>query len=205
VRAYSRNGNEITRTYPELAECGELLAGRRAVLDGEVVALEHERPSFALLQQRMHVTIPSASLLQSVPVLYYAFDLLCLDGRDLTGEPYATRRDMLAQLALVGEHVKVPVHFVDVDGQAVLQAAEIAGLEGVVAKRLASPYRPGKRSADWTKTASVGETGCSVVENRRPEPRRHATCRALHVWRTRCHAAPMRRRPGRLCHSRDDR
>ncbi|MDY7089810.1 MAG: non-homologous end-joining DNA ligase [Actinomycetota bacterium] len=155
VEARSRNLNDITAGYPELGELPELLRGREAVLDGEIVALENERPSFALLQQRMHVSPPSPALVSAVPVLYYVFDLLALDGEDLTDRPYATRRDHLSELGLVGEHVRVPAFFAEVDGRTVLRAAELAGLEGVVAKRLDSPYRPGKRSADWTKVPLV--------------------------------------------------
>jgi bifunctional non-homologous end joining protein LigD len=154
VQAFSRNDREITGTYPELAECARLLGGRRAVLDGEIVAFDGHRPSFARLKQRMHVVLPSAHLLAAVPVQYYVFDVLALDGRDLTDQPYAARRNILADrgggepdraagLTLSGEHVRVPANFVDVDANAVLQAAEIAGLEGVVAKRLTAPYRPG--------------------------------------------------------------
>ena len=163
VRAYSRNGNDITATYPELAECGRLLAGRRAILDGEVVALEHDRPSFARLQQRMHVTVAPHHLVQAVPVLYYVFDVLSLDSHDLTSRPYTARRDLLAGLGLAGEHVRVPAHFVDVDGTTVLQAAELAGLEGIVAKRLDAPYRQGKRSADWTKVPLIKTQEVLVV------------------------------------------
>ncbi|MCO8276783.1 non-homologous end-joining DNA ligase [Actinoplanes sp. TRM 88003] len=155
VEAYSRNLNLITGSYPELGELAGLLGDRSAVLDGEVVALETDRPSFARLQQRMHVPSPSPALVASVPVLFYVFDLLELDGEDLTSLPYATRRDRLARLDLASEYVRVPVRFLEVDGRTVLQAAELAGMEGVVAKRLAGPYRPGKRSADWTKVPLI--------------------------------------------------
>jgi bifunctional non-homologous end joining protein LigD len=164
---YSRNNNEITDTYPELGEAAGRLSGRRAVLDGEIVALDHDQPSFPLLQQRMHTAAPAQRLLQTVPVFYYVFDVLAVDGQDLTGQPYAARRNILAGLGLVGDHIKVPAHFVDVDGEKMLQAAEIAGLEGVVAKRLSSPYRPGKRSADWTKVPSVGRSARPARRNRR--------------------------------------
>jgi bifunctional non-homologous end joining protein LigD len=156
VRALSRNGNDVTRSYPELAEVGLLVGRRRAVLDGEIVALEDgDRPSFARLQQRMHNTAPSPALLAQAPVRYYVFDLLHLDGLDVGPLPYPTRRDLLAGLGLTGDHIRVPAHFVDVDGSTMLRAAELAGLEGVVAKNLASPYRPGKRSSDWTKVALI--------------------------------------------------
>ncbi len=173
VRALSRNGNDVTRSYPELAELGPLLGHRRAVLDGEIVALEDgDRPSFARLQQRMHNTAPSPVLVAQAPVRYYVFDLLHLDGLDLTALPYPARRDMLAGLGLTGDHIRVPAHFVDVDGSTVLRAAELAGLEGVVAKNLASPYRPGKRSSDWTKVALIKTQEVLVIGWKAGEGRR---------------------------------
>ncbi len=171
VRALSRNGNDVTRSYPEVGELAGLLDGRRAILDGELVALEPgERPSFSRLQQRMHISQPSTALLSSVPVMYFVFDVLHLEGQDLTGMPYSMRRDVLAGLDLDGEHVRVPANFINVDGQKMMQAAELAGLEGVVAKRLTSPYRPGKRAADaWVKVPSVGEPRRPAGDNRRSE------------------------------------
>jgi bifunctional non-homologous end joining protein LigD len=179
VRVYSRNNNEITETYPELGEAAGLLSGRRAVLDGEIVALDHDQPSFSLLQQRMHTAAPAPRLLQTVPVFYYVFDVLAVDGQDLTGQPYAARRDILAGLSLSGEHVKVPAHFVDADGEKMLQAAEIAGLEGVVAKRLSSPYRAGKRSADWTKVPLIKTQEVIVIGWKPGEGRRAGTIGSL--------------------------
>ncbi len=122
-----------------------LLDGRDAVLDGEIVALEPgDQPSFSRLQARMHVARPARTLLDGTPVSYYMFDVLRLGTEDLTSTPYATRRDVLTGLGLSGEHVRVPRNFTNVDGQSMLEAAEHAGLEGVVAKRLSAPYRPGK-------------------------------------------------------------
>jgi bifunctional non-homologous end joining protein LigD len=179
VWAHSRNLNDVTASYPEVRELARLLGGRDAVLDGEIVALEADRPSFAQLQQRMHVATPSAALISAVPVLYYVFDLLSLDGEDLTPQPYATRRELLTGLDLRGEHVRVPPRFSGVDGRTVLQAAEIAGLEGVVAKRLTSPYRPGKRSADWTKVPLVKTQEVLVIGWKPGEGRRAGTIGSL--------------------------
>lgn len=82
VRLYSRNGNDITGGYPELAVLAGLVEGRPVLLDGEIVALgEGGRPDFGLLQQRMHVRSPSPELMGRVPTAYYVFDLLDLDGR----------------------------------------------------------------------------------------------------------------------------
>ncbi|MBG0568189.1 non-homologous end-joining DNA ligase [Actinoplanes sp. NEAU-A11] len=164
VRALSRNGNDITSHYPELVAVADLLPGRKAVLDGELVALEAgDRPSFARLAARIHVARPSATLLQTVPVVYYVFDLLHLDGVSLLDEPYERRRERLRALDLNQRAVRTPPAFADTDGAAVLHAAELAGLEGVVAKRLGSPYRPGKRSSDWTKVPLIRTQECLVI------------------------------------------
>jgi bifunctional non-homologous end joining protein LigD len=157
VRVLSRNNNDVTATYPELGALAGPLDGRSAILDGEIVALETgDRPSFAKLAARMHVASPGPTLLQAVPVVYYVFDMLWLDGKSLLDEPYDRRREVLAELALELPAVRTPPYFAGVDGTAILRAAELGGLEGVVAKRRSSPYRPGRRSADsWTKVPLI--------------------------------------------------
>lgn len=180
VRVYSRNGNDLTRTYPELAEVGVLLNGREAIVDGEIIATaEGDRPSFARLQSRMHVAAPSAVLLRTVPVRYYVFDLLRLDGESLLDTPYGERRELLRSLHLAGEAVRVPSSFTQAHGPAVLHTAELAGFEGVVAKRLAAPYRPGKRSADWTKVPLIRTQEVLVIGYEPGEGRRSGTLGAL--------------------------
>ena len=85
------------------------------------------------------------------PVTYIVFDLLWLDERSLLAEPYERRRELLAELELDGaDHWQVPRHHVG-EGQALFDAIHARGLEGIVAKRLDSPYRPGRRSSEWLK------------------------------------------------------
>ncbi|MFD1151737.1 non-homologous end-joining DNA ligase [Saccharothrix hoggarensis] len=157
VRAMTRNDLEVAATYPEVRALTALLGDRDAVLDGEIVALgEGRQPDFGRLQSRMHVARPGADLIARVPVVYYVFDLLHLDGRSLLGEPYSTRRHELAGLGLGGRaEVRVPPSFRDVDGRDVLAVAEEYGLEGVVAKRVSSRYEPGRRSPAWVKVPLV--------------------------------------------------
>lgn len=173
VRALSRNGNDVTDGYPELAELPGLLGDRAAILDGEIVANEAgDRPSFARLQQRMHLRHPSPALVASVPVRFYVFDVLHLDGREFTELPYAARRDLLAGLGLDGDRVSTPANHTGVDGTTMIRAAELGGFEGVVAKKLTAPYRPGKRSADWTKIPLVKTQECLVLGWKPGEGRR---------------------------------
>jgi bifunctional non-homologous end joining protein LigD len=147
VRLASRNGRDITPRYPELRELGRALAGREAVLDGEVVAFDEEgRPSFQRLQGRMHLTSEHTvrRLAQSEPVAYMIFDLLWLDGHSLMHLPYTERREKLLELGLQGPTWQTPANHVG-DGAALLEATRARGLEGIIAKRLDSAYTPGRR------------------------------------------------------------
>ena len=153
VRAMTRNDLEVSATYPEVSALSALLGDRDAVLDGEVVALGAQRqPDFGRLQSRMHVARPGDDLLARVPVVYYVFDLLHVDGRSLLDAPYSQRREELSGLGLGGRaEVRVPPSFAEADGEDVLAVAADYGLEGVVAKRVTSRYEPGRRSTAWVK------------------------------------------------------
>lgn len=152
ARLVSRTGRDITGSYPELRALGAALAGRQALLDGEIVALEGGVPSFAALQERMHANEAEAPrLVSAVPVTYFAFDVLHLDGRSLVHRPYVERRQLLLELELAGASWHTPPAFTDTPGSAVLKASAQQGLEGVVAKRVTSRYRPDTRSPDWRK------------------------------------------------------
>ncbi len=170
VRLAARSGADITGGYPELAGLGAAVPD--AVLDGEIVALDAAgRPSFTTLAERMHVrdATRAARLAVTVPVSYMVFDLLSLAGEDLTGAPYARRRALLETLDLAGTPAVVPPVFAD--GAATLAAAREYALEGVVAKRLDSGYRPGQRSPDWIKV-KLDDSGDFVVGGWRPGARR---------------------------------
>jgi bifunctional non-homologous end joining protein LigD len=164
LRLASRNGRDITPRYPELRELGRALAGRQAVLDGEVVAFDEEgRPSFQRLQGRMHLTSEHAvrRLSQSNPVAYMIFDLVWLDGRSLMELPYTERREQLLELGLQGPTWQTPASHVG-DGAALLDASRARGLEGIIAKRLDSTYMPGRRSTAWVKVKNVRRTDVVV-------------------------------------------
>jgi len=150
VRTRGRSTHDITACYPEV----RALTGTRPMLfDGEIVAMTAAgRPSFALLQRRMHVANPTSRLLAQVPVHYVVFDLLHLDDRSLLTAPYQRRRALLAELELPAG-LLVPPHFPGATGPEMLAVAKAEDLEGVLAKRLDSTYRPGVRSPAWIKTA----------------------------------------------------
>ena len=145
----SRNGNDVTASFPELAGLAHTYAD--VLLDGEVVALEDGLPSFAALAERMHVKDPRKAqrLAARRPVTLMVFDVLRLFGQDVTGLPWTGRRDLLERLDLRGPSWQVPQAYAD--GAQLLEATLEQGLEGIVSKRRAAAYAEGRRSPDWRK------------------------------------------------------
>jgi bifunctional non-homologous end joining protein LigD len=157
LRLESRNLNDVTDSYPELVGLNRALSSHSAILDGEIVAFDElGRPSFAALQRRMHVASRAQArrLMAGTPVTLMLFDVLWLDGHSLMGLTYLERRELLAAMALDGEHWRTPEHVLG-DGAALLEASAAQGLEGVVAKRVDSTYRPGARGSAWVKVKTV--------------------------------------------------
>lgn len=155
VRAVGRRGIEATRRYPELQALADLLPGRHAVVDGEVVAFDDRGlPSFQRLQHRMHQDRPDPWLVRQVPVHYVAFDLVYLDGHVLYDLPYRDRRALLDDLELAAGPIEAPPYLPGSDAEQVRELLDYTreqGLEGLIAKRLESPYRPGRRVDFWRK------------------------------------------------------
>lgn len=154
MRLHARSGTDITARYPEItADGAPHLAPADAIVDGEIVALDASgRPSFSRLQRRMHLTRAREIEREVVrtPVAYYLFDLLSLEGHDLTALPLRDRRELLEALAESADApVVVPPVFDDLD--AAMQMSRDFGLEGIVVKESGSRYRPGARSGDWLK------------------------------------------------------
>jgi bifunctional non-homologous end joining protein LigD len=157
LRIESRNLNDVSARYPELRALGPQLGSSEAVLDGEIVAFDDQgRPSFERLQQRMHASSPNVirRLASEAPVSYMIFDLLYLDGHSTIALPYRERRALLEGLALKGPAWQTPAYHAG-EGRELLAAAAEQRLEGVVAKRLDSPYRPGRRTDEWLKIKNV--------------------------------------------------
>src|SRR3954452_14390978 len=157
LRFETRNLNDVTARYPELRALNRALSHHEAVLDGEIVAFDDEgRPSFERLQRRMHLGGDAAirRMATALPVTYVVFDLLYLDGHSLLARPYEERREALAGLGLEAERWRTPAHHVG-DGAQLLEVARGQGLEGIVAKRLGSPYEPGRRSGAWLKVKNT--------------------------------------------------
>ena len=180
VDLLTRTGRNVAASFPELLEFAQLLP-LDTVVDGEVVALDDAgRPDFALLQRRMNVAAAALDtrLLESVPVSFFPFDLLEFDGHDLRELPWHQRRRLLESAELDGPRWRVPPAF-ESDGATVLDAARRLSLEGVVAKRRDSAYRPGARSSAWRKIKLVARDEFVVVGWTEGSGRRQHTLGAL--------------------------
>ncbi|HEY3020798.1 MAG TPA: DNA ligase D [Solirubrobacteraceae bacterium] len=176
LRLETRNLRDVSAAYPELRRLNRALSSHRAILDGEIVAFDEQgRPSFARMQQRMHLT--SESLIRrrarEVPVVYVIFDVLWLDGHSLMERPLRERRERLESLGLEGPNWQAPAQL-DGDGEELLAATAAAGLEGLIVKRLDSCYEPGRRTGAWIKVKNVKRDEFVIVgwepgEGRRAE------------------------------------
>jgi bifunctional non-homologous end joining protein LigD len=154
----SRNLKDITHSYPELGRLHEQLVAIDAIVDGEIVAMSEGRPSFERLQSRINLQNPRdiERATKEIPVTYIAFDLLYLDGRSVIREPLEERKRLLDELVVETARIGVST-CIEGEGIALFEAARVQQLEGIVAKKLGSPYRPGKRGRDWLKVKTTYE------------------------------------------------
>jgi len=157
IKLQTRNLNDVTAQYPEVKGITRRLGMFDAVLDGELVAFDEDgRPSFERLQQRIHNTDPNVvrRRMETHPVVYMVFDVLYFNGYDFTALPYERRRELLEELGLEGESWQTPGYSVG-NAEELLAASREKGLEGMVLKRLDSPYVPGKRPGTWLKVKNT--------------------------------------------------
>jgi bifunctional non-homologous end joining protein LigD len=164
TRLTSRTTRDMTGQFPELIDLHRQLAARNAVVDGEIVALDRDgRPSFERMQDRFHRAPEELARNKGrVPVQFIAFDLLWLDGEPLLDLPLTERRARLVEVLVETGDVRLS-QVVQGRGTDVFEQARGLGLEGVVAKRAASPYRPGTRSHDWRKIKALRRQDCVIV------------------------------------------
>ncbi len=158
----SRNDNEMSATYPELASGARQLEPG-VILDGEVVTLDVDGvPSFELLQRRMNLHAPGlvSDAVQAVPVTYIVFDLLASAAGSLLTTPLESRQAQLAELELPTGFVLSAIHY---DPDPIWRFAQDRGIEGVVSKRRGSLYRPGVRSPDWVKSVVFRSVRALIV------------------------------------------
>lgn len=165
TKLVTRTGRDVTSRYPELRMVHELVDQVNAVLDAEIVAFDEEgRNSFEALQQRMNLSnereIERAA--RTSPVAMVGFDLLWLDGRDTTGLTLEERRELLRGIVEEDPRLRLITH-VEGAGIDFARIAREHGLEGVVAKRTGSRYRPGRRSSDWRKIKLTNRQDCVIL------------------------------------------
>jgi bifunctional non-homologous end joining protein LigD len=153
VRLLSRNRQPLNGTYPELVDALGAQHTTRFVVDGEVVAFEGRRTSFARLQSRLGITNPDVARASPVRVFYYLFDLLHLDGQSTTEVPLLWRKRLLRAAIDFGDPLRYTPHRVE-DGITAYRKACERGDEGVIAKLADSTY-DGRRSPNWLKFKCV--------------------------------------------------
>jgi len=173
VRLQNRRFFEMQSRYPEFACLQSLPPG--VVLDAEIIVLDQGKPSFNKLAQREHNTSPTKIeiLARQLPATMMVFDLLYLNFQSLLDRPLLQRRGMAEEVVahLSNPHVVVPSYILQ-HGQHYFEQLEQLGLEGMMAKRLQSPYQPGKRTPDWlkVKAATTAEFDIIGYEQRQDQP-----------------------------------
>jgi bifunctional non-homologous end joining protein LigD len=153
VRLLSRNRQSLNGTYPELVDALAIQRASRFVVDGEVVAFEGRRTSFARLQGRLGITEPEVARASRIRIYYYLFDLLHLDGKSTTDVPLVWRKRLLRNAIEFSDPLRNTPHRVE-DGIGAYRAACQRGDEGVIAKLADSKY-DGRRSPNWLKFKCV--------------------------------------------------
>ncbi|MDD3852835.1 MAG: non-homologous end-joining DNA ligase [Syntrophomonadaceae bacterium] len=162
VSLINKRGNSRTVQFPELQTLPGLVAADSAILDGEIVVLRDGKPSFPAVMQRDRTTNPAAinMLTGTLPLVYMVFDILYLNGEDLRNQPLSKRIDLLPQLFTDQDYLFQVQSFPE--GSTLFEAVKNADLEGIVAKRKNSLYRPGKQHEDWYKIKCLRHQNCLV-------------------------------------------
>ena len=150
VHLRSRTQHLLDRSYPELVDALEEQHCQDFVVDGEIVAFAGGVTSFSRLQGRMQIQDPEKARRTGIAVYLYVFDLVHLAGHDTTALPVRARKRLLRRALSFEDPIRWLAHR-NRDGEALFADACKRGLEGLIAKRAGSPYRPGARSADWLK------------------------------------------------------
>src|SRR5215212_3664 len=161
VRLLTRNEKDRTSHYPDLTDAILRHDTPPLIADGEIVAFDGDVTSFSRLQGRMGNARPSAAQVTAVPVYFYLFDLIWLDGYDLSALPLVTRKSLLREALAFDDPIRFSEHL-DEEGESAFRAACEKGWEGLVAKRAASAYTHA-RSKDWLKFKCSNEQEFVVI------------------------------------------
>jgi bifunctional non-homologous end joining protein LigD len=167
IQIQSRNGNDITRLYPEIVNATKLSLrdGKSTIIDGEIVVLnEKGLPDFHTHQHRMHIQNPHEIMSLSVknPSTYYVFDILYNENENLEGLGYLERRQLLSSVLKTNDTIRIS-EYIDEKGTEILSSSKELNLEGIVAKHKRSIYREGIRSRDWLKIKNTKTQDCVII------------------------------------------
>ena len=167
IMIQSRNGNDITRLYPEVVNAVKLSLrqSKSVILDGEIVVLNEQGiPDFHVHQHRMHVqnTHEIMSLSVKNPSTYYVFDILYDEGKNLENLGYLERRQILGSILKTNDTIRIS-EYIDEKGTQILASSKELNLEGIVAKNKNSIYREGIRSRDWLKIKNTKTQDCVII------------------------------------------
>lgn len=170
VRLVSRNQNDLSGRFPELQALPKFIQAKSAILDGEVVALDEQgRPSFSLMQQRTGIKAGGrrTAARADVPIIYYVFDLIYLEGYDLRRVSLEDRKKKLAEIMTASDILRYSDHYAG-QGMALFEAARKQGLEGILAKRSGSCYEE-RRTREWLKIKVTQTADCVIGGYTDPE------------------------------------
>lgn len=164
VRLQNRRLADITYRYPEFSDCYKVIKAKQAILDGELIALTEGKSDFGKLQRREQVSdvLKAELYAQQMPATFMAFDVLYANGEDHTQTPLARRKDILHKL-LGSSPYLAESRYIEEKGKSFFDQTMAYGLEGVMGKRLDSPYLIGKRSRYWLKVKPKHSAICHII------------------------------------------
>ncbi|MBU7018387.1 MAG: DNA ligase [Theionarchaea archaeon] len=162
VKLINRRHTDITHRYPELQTIKDRITASSCILDGEIVVLKKGLPSFHDLQKReIDNPLKISILSKQIPAVYVVFDIMALNGKDITKEPLLERKTCLRRITTDSSYIMVSP-YIKGKGKEYFEAATEKGFEGVMAKNIHSLYYPGQRSAFWLKIKKTNTQDCVV-------------------------------------------
>jgi DNA ligase D-like protein (predicted ligase) len=180
VHLINRRQIDITHRYPEFQAIHEHVQAHSCVLDGEIVVLRDGIPSFRDLQRREHNqdSFKISLLTHSIPAQFIVFDILSVNGEDVTGEPLLDRKQLLHSIVTQTSQIIVSP-FIEGEGESYFISAVKRGFEGIMAKKKDSVYQPGVRSGSWLKIKKTHTVDCVIGGYTEGEGAREQTFGAL--------------------------
>ena len=151
VTILSRNGKDLTNTYPELQSIKKIVKDKSVIFDGELIAVQNGLPNFHNLEVRSKLKNITENTIYEIPIYFICFDII-YENKDLTKLPLIKRKEILNTYPDTSEFIKSEYYS---DGLKLFQKIQKLGLEGIVAKEKESLYYPGKRVDSWLKIKNI--------------------------------------------------